>query len=133
MKMAQKNIAGGNALLEKDKFWFSLKKYLPLVATCVLAYMAAAIIAFFGVSRNSTVASFALDEYEVGQIADRTIIADRSLSSTMEYPTAVREGEKVIKKGFAITEEGYRKLEKMANTREYIDYSLVFAIFSSFR
>ena len=122
MKMAQKNIAGGNALLEKDKFWFSLKKYLPLVATCVLAYMAAAIIAFFGVSRNSTVASFALDEYEVGQIADRTIIADRSLSSTMEYPTAVREGEKVIKKGFAITEEGYRKLEKMANTREYIDY-----------
>ncbi len=122
--MAQKNIdlAGGKASRGNDKFWFSLKKSLPLVVTCILAYMVAALIAFFGVSRNSTVASFALDEYEVGQIADRTIIADRSLPSTMEYPTAVREGEKVIRKGFAITEEGYRKLEKMANTSEYIDY-----------
>ena len=128
--MAQKNIdlAGGKALQGrsfqgKDRFWFSLKKCIPLVATCVLAYLAAALIAFFGVSRNSTVASFALDEYEVGQISDRTITAERSLPSTMEYPTAVKEGEKVIKKGFPITEEAYRKLEKMANTREYIDYS----------
>ena len=123
--MAQKNIdlAGGKALQGrsfqgKDRFWFSLKKCIPLVATCVLAYLAAALIAFFGVSRNSTVASFALDEYEVGQISDRTITAERSLPSTMEYPTAVKEGEKVIKKGFPITEEAYRKLEKMANTRD---------------
>lgn len=123
--MAQKNsdLVGRKALQGKDKLWFSLKKCIPLVATCVLAYLAAALIAFFGVSSNSTVASFALDEYEVGQISDRTIIADRSLPSTMEYPTAVKEGEKVIKKGFAITEESYRKLEKMANTLEYIDYS----------
>lgn len=122
--MTQKNgdLAGAKALQGKNKFWFSLKKSIPLVVTCVLAYLFAALIAFFGVSRDSTVASFALDEYEVGQIADRTIIADRSLPSTMEYPTAVREGEKVIRKGFPITEEGYRKLEKMANTREYIDY-----------
>ena len=124
MKMAQKNsdLAGGKALLGKNNFWFSLKKSLPLAATCVLAYLAAALIALFGVSRDSTVASFALEEYEVGQIADRTIIADRGLPSTMEYPTVVREGEKIIRKGFPITEEMYRKLEKMANTREYIDY-----------
>ena len=122
--MAQKNsdLAGGKALLGKNNFWFSLKKSLPLAATCVLAYLAAALIALFGVSRDSTVASFALEEYEVGQIADRTIIADRGLPSTMEYPTVVREGEKIIRKGFPITEEMYRKLEKMANTREYIDY-----------
>ena len=124
VKMAQKNsdLAGGKALLGKNNFWFSLKKSLPLAATCVLAYLAAALIALFGVSRDSTVASFALEEYEVGQIADRTIIADRGLPSTMEYPTVVREGEKIIRKGFPITEEMYRKLEKMANTREYIDY-----------
>lgn len=109
-------------MLGKNNFWFSLKKSLPLAATCVLAYLAAALIALFGVSRDSTVASFALEEYEVGQIADRTIIADRGLPSTMEYPTVVREGEKIIRKGFPITEEMYRKLEKMANTREYIDY-----------
>lgn len=122
MTRKKSDLAGGNALLGKNKWWFSFKNCIPLVATCVLAYAAAALIALFGVSRNSTVASFALDEYEVGQIADRTIIADRSLPSTMEYPTVVREGEKVIRKGFPITEEGYRKLEKMANTREYIDY-----------
>ena len=122
--MTQKNgdLAGANALQEKNRFWFSFKKSLPLVTTCIVAYLAAALMALFGVSRDATVASFALDEYEVGQIADRTIIADRGLPSTMEYPTAVREGEKVIRKGFPITEEGYRKLEKMAHTREYIDY-----------
>ncbi len=123
--MAKKNIdpVGGKALQGKDTFWFSLKKCIPLVATCVLAYLAAALLAFFGVSRNTTVASFALEEYEVGQISDRTIMAEKSLPSTMEYPTAVKEGEKVIKKGFPITEEGYKKLEKMAHTKEYIDYS----------
>ena len=122
--MTQKNgdLAGANALQEKNRFWFSFKKSLPIVTTCIVAYLAAALMALFGVSRDATVASFALDEYEVGQIADRTIIADRGLPSTMEYPTAVREGEKVIRKGFPITEEGYRKLEKMAHTREYIDY-----------
>lgn len=103
-------------------FKIAAKKQLPRVITSAIAFLAMAVIAFFNVSRNLTVASFALDEYEIGQVADRTIVADRSLPGTMEYPTVVQKGEKVIKKGFVITEEAYRKLEKMANIHEYIDY-----------
>lgn len=103
-------------------FKIAAKKQLPRVVTAAIAYLAMAVIAFFNVSRSLTVASFALDEYEIGQIADRTIVADRDLPGTMEYPTVVQKGEKVIKKGFVITEEAYRKLEKMANIHEYIDY-----------
>lgn len=106
----------------QNEFWFSFKRLLPTILITLAAYIAVAVIAFFGVSKSATVASFALEEYEVGQIADRNIIADRALPATMEYPTIVNKGEKIIKKGFPITEEGYRKLEKMANTREYIDY-----------
>ena len=103
-------------------FKLAAKKQLPRAVTSAVAFLAMAVIAFFNVSRNLTVASFALDEYEIGQVADRTIVADRSLPGTMEYPTVVQKGEKVIKKGFVITEEAYRKLEKMANVHEYIDY-----------
>ncbi len=106
----------------KSAFYAALKKQLPRVVTASIAFLAVAVIAFFNVSRNTTVASFALDEYEIGQVADRTIVADRALPSTMEYPTVVQKGEKVIRKGFVISEEAYRKLEKMANVREYIDY-----------
>ncbi|MBR5965987.1 MAG: HDIG domain-containing protein [Treponema sp.] len=103
-------------------FKIAAKKQLPRVVTAGVAFLAMAVISFFNVSRSLTVASFSLDEYEIGQVADRTIVADRNLPGTMEYPTVVQKGEKVIKKGFVITEEAYRKLEKMANIHEYIDY-----------
>ncbi len=121
MKMSQKksDFAGAGP---ENRFAAAFKKQLPRIIVASLAFAAIAVIAFFGISRSFTVASFALDEYEVGQIADRTIIAERSLPGTMEFPTIVQKGEKVIRKGFVITEEGYRKLEKMANTHEYIDY-----------
>ena len=100
----------------------SLKDDYPVLILSVISFVILGIICFFGVTKNVTVAAFSLNEYEVGQIADRTIIADRTLTATPDYPIVVREGEKIIRKGFAITEENYKKLEKMANTKEYIDY-----------
>ena len=99
-----------------------LKNYYPQIILTVLAYSAMAFLSFLGVSKNVTVAALVLNDYEIGQIAERTIIAERNLPATMDYPVVVQEGEKVTRKGFPITEDGYRKLEKMANTREYIDY-----------
>ncbi|MCR5046486.1 MAG: HDIG domain-containing protein [Treponema sp.] len=119
MTQSKNDVVGGK---EKNPFLSAIKKQLPRVITSLIAFAAAALIVFFNVSRSSTVATFALDEYEIGQVADRTIIAERALPGTMEYPTVVQKGEKVIKKGFVITEEAYRKLEKMANVHEYIDY-----------
>ena len=119
MTQSKIEVVGGKP---KSAFAAAIKKQLPRVVTSVLAFVAMAFLAFFNVSRRTTVASFALDEYEIGQVADRTIVADRALPGTMEYPTVVQKGEKVIRKGFVISEEAYRKLEKMASAREYIDY-----------
>ncbi len=119
MTQSKIEVVGGKP---HSPFWAAVKKQLPRIITSLAAFAAVAVIAFFSVSRNTTVASFALDEYEIGQVADRTIVADRALPGTMEYPTVVQKGEKVIRKGFVISEEAYRKLEKMANVREYIDY-----------
>ncbi len=119
MTQSKTEVVGGKP---KSPLFTALKKQLPRAVTAAIAFATVAIISFFNVSRSSTVATFALDEYEIGQVADRTIVADRTLPGTMEYPTVVQKGEKVIKKGFVITEEAYRKLEKMANVREYIDY-----------
>lgn len=107
---------------KKNPLIVLMQKNLALILTTALSFIVMGVIVFFGVSQNFTVAAFALNEYEVGQVADRTIIAERTLPSTMEYPVVVKEGEKVTRKGFPITEEAYRKLEKMANTREYLDY-----------
>lgn len=100
----------------------SIKKDYPYIILAIVSFLVLAIICFFGVTKKLTIAAFSLDEYEVGQIADRTIVADRSLPATAVYPFGIRESEKIIRKGFPITENDYRKLEKMANTKEYIDY-----------
>lgn len=102
----------------------SIKNNYPIIILSVVSFIVFSIICFLGVSKKFTVAATYLNEYEIGQIADRDIIADRLLPATPMYPFAVHEGEKVIKKGFPISEDGYHKLEKMANTSEYIDYRM---------
>lgn len=74
------------------------------------------------VSTSNSVAGFVLEDFEIGQIADRTIIADRTLPPDGIDIVAVQNGEKVIKKGFPITEEGYAKLKKMSLSSVVIDY-----------
>ncbi|MBP5402911.1 MAG: HDIG domain-containing protein [Treponema sp.] len=100
----------------------SLKEDYPVLILSIISFLIIGVITFFGVTKNVTVAAFSLNEYEVGQIADRTIVADKTIPATSAYPIGIQDGEKIIRKGFPITEEGYRKLEKMANTKEYIDY-----------
>lgn len=80
------------------------------------------VISFMDSASKETVVSFALDEFEVGQISDRTITAEKSIAPTVESPVQIAKDEKIIKKGFPITEEAFEKLEKMAKTPSYIDY-----------
>lgn len=88
----------------------------------LVTFILIAIITFFDVATNETVASFTFSDYEVGQIADRTIKADRALSPDLDNPVSIAEGEIIIKKGFPITQLGMDKLTKMAVTPSYIDY-----------
>ena len=99
-----------------------IKKNAPFLFLFFLGLLAVSALNFVKISTAQTIANFSLDDFEIGQIADRTIIADRSLPPDNIDPIAVTKGEKIIKKGFPITEEGFSKLKKMSASPLYIDY-----------
>lgn len=97
------------------------KKYgYILIAFFTLLLVSA--ISFFKISTAQTVAAFTVSDFELGMISDKTIIADRSLPGDEINPVSVIEGEKIVKKGFPVTEESIEKLNKLANSPVYMDY-----------
>ena len=97
------------------------KNYAFLILFFVGLFAVSA-INFMKITTVQTVANFSISDFEIGQISDRTIIADRSLSPDELDPVGITKDEKIIKKGFPITEESYAKLKKMATSPLYIDY-----------
>lgn len=83
-------------------------------------------ITYVDCSTTETIASYSLSDYEIGQIADKTVLATKTIPADESYPIAIEEGEKVIRKGFPISEEDYLKLKKMAESPVYIDYRVFF-------
>ena len=99
-----------------------IRKNYPFLILFFTSILAISALNFLKISTAQTIANFSLDDFEIGQIADRTIIADRSLPPDNIDPVSVTKGEKIIKKGFAISEEGFAKLKKMSASPLYIDY-----------
>lgn len=99
-----------------------MKKEYPVVILAFVTLLAAIGMSFVQISTATTVSSFDIEEYEVGQIADITIKATKSLPADYDNPISIEAGEKVIRKGFPITEEGYSKLKKMSESPVYVDY-----------
>ena len=99
-----------------------LKLHYPVIILVIVGFSAVSVINFMDITTNRTIAAYNIDEFEVGQIADRTILAPRSIPADEMNPVFVEEGEKIIRKGFPITEEAYAKLQKMAESPMYIDY-----------
>ncbi|MCR5762349.1 MAG: HDIG domain-containing protein [Treponema sp.] len=104
----------------------SIKAYLAgntlKLVSFVIMFAIMAILSFFRIATTNTILSFNMRNYEVGQISDITIIATKTLPSDYENPVSVEKGEKVVRKGFPITEEGYAKMKKMSESKAYIDY-----------
>lgn len=99
-----------------------IRKNYPFLILFFVGILAVSALNFVKISTAQTIANFSLGDFEIGQIADRTIIADRSLPPDNVDPVYVTKGEKIIKKGFPITEEGFSKLRKMSASPLYIDY-----------
>ncbi len=99
-----------------------IRKNYPFLILFFTGLLAVSALNFVKISTAQTIANFSLDDFEIGQIADRTIIADRSLPPDNIDPVTVIKGEKIIKKGFPITEDGFAKLRKMSASPLYIDY-----------
>lgn len=100
----------------------SLRKNCVVIVPVLLTFLCVSAIIFFDSNTTDTVASFAVEEYEIGQIADKTIYASKTLEADDNYPVSVEKGEKVIRKGFPITEEEYFKLKKLSDSPVYVDY-----------
>ncbi|MCQ2588789.1 MAG: HDIG domain-containing protein [Treponema sp.] len=99
-----------------------IKEKYPYLLLFFFGFLILAGINLLKVSSSNSIAGFNLADFEIGQIADRTIIAERTLPPDAVDTVAVINGEKVIKKGFPITEEGYAKLRKMSLSSVVIDY-----------
>jgi len=99
-----------------------IKKNYPFLILFIVSFLAVSVINFFKISTSETVANFSISDFEVGMIADRNIIADVTIPADEVNPYAVNAGDKIIKKGFPITEEAYEQLKKMAASPLYIDY-----------
>ena len=104
----------------------SIKEYIrknyPILILFVVSFIASAAISFVRIATSNTISSYNIDDYEIGQIADRTIYAQKSLAADYQNPVSVEKDEKITRKGFPITEEDYKKLKKMAESPAYIDY-----------
>jgi len=99
-----------------------IKDHYPLIILCVLGFIAVSVIKFFDITMTQTVSTYQMKEFEVGQIADRTIEAPKTIPADEMNPIFIEKGEKIIRKGFPITEDGYQKLQKMAESPIYLDY-----------
>ena len=107
-------------------FFQSILNYIKTKYSYIILFVASVLIVsalnFMKISTSETIQTFSLDNFEIGMIADQTIIANKSLPPDDLDPVSIQKGEKITKKGFAITEESYAKLKKMSASPVYIDY-----------
>lgn len=124
--MKMKNEKNENELSAAQLMFASIKKYIknnyPLLIIFVVSFLATAAIAFVRIATSNTISSYNINDYEVGQIADRTIYAQKTLPPDYLNPISVEKGEKITRKGFPITDDDYAKLKKMAESPAYIDF-----------
>ncbi|MDE5898468.1 MAG: HDIG domain-containing protein, partial [Treponemataceae bacterium] len=99
-----------------------VKNRYPVILLIVVGFCAASVINYFDMATSQTIASYNMADFEVGQIAFETITAPRSIPADEMNPIFIEEGEKIIRRGYEITEDAYAKLQKRAESPVYLDY-----------
>lgn len=99
-----------------------VKAHWPVLVLALVGFICVSTENFFNTAMTQTVFSYKMSDFEIGQIADRTIEAPKSIAPDEMNPVFVEEGEKIIRKGFPITEDAYAKLQKMSESPSYIDF-----------
>lgn len=115
-----------NPVAEAVKNYFDdvgayVRAHWPVLILVLVCFLSVSVENFFNVAMTQTVFSYRMEDFEIGQIADRTIYAPKTIAADEMNPVFVEEGEKIIRKGFPITEDAYSKLQKMAESPSYID------------
>ena len=87
-----------------ESFGVYLKNNYKVLVLLFVTLAVTVSLCFVKISTTNTIASFNINDYEVGQIADVTIKAIKTLPADYDNPIPIEKGEKVIRKGFPITE-----------------------------
>ena len=114
---------GSNGVF-KDFLEF-LKRDWGRILLGIAVFAAVSAVVYFSANTTDSLSAYAAEEYEVGQCSDKTVIATKTMKATAAYPVEIEEGEKIIKKGFPITEEGLLKLRKLSDVPVTIDYRTI--------
>ena len=102
--------------------WF--KRNRGEIILVITGFIVISVINFFSVATSKTVSTFDIRDFEVGMISDSTIISPKSFPLDLELNVQIEEGEKIIRKGFKIEEENFKKLQKLSQSKDYIDLRL---------
>lgn len=112
-----------NVFIEFFKsLWGYIRIHYQVILLMSIGFIAVSVLNFLNIATSQTIASFRMDDFEIGQIADRTIFATKSIPADEMNPVFIEEGEKIIRKGFPITEDAYSKLQKMSESPIYLDF-----------
>lgn len=98
-----------------------IKKQYKYIILLVAAFFSISIINYFSVSKSLTVDSFNMDEIKIGKVMMRDIISPKDIPSDLKNEVSVQKGEKIVESGFPVTEEAYRKLQKLSDSPVYFD------------
>ena len=90
MKNKQKNNKTGEKKNPIAVFFHSAGQYIktkyPFLLLLIIGYIAVSALVFAKITTSETVASFSIDDFEIGQISDRTIIAEKSIPADDANP-----------------------------------------------
>lgn len=104
-----------------EKLKVIVRNYYPIIVLVIAGYFCATALNFLSVATGQTVSSFKVEDFELDQISDRTIIATKDIPADEHFPVAITKGERIIRKGFPITQASYQKLRKMSESPIYMD------------
>ena len=98
-----------------------IKAKMATLIVLLITFVAVLAVTFVDYATREASATANYSDYEIGQIADITVVAKRNIVPIASQDISIKAGEKIIKKGFPITEEAYKKLQAISKTNEKLD------------
>ncbi len=100
----------------------SIKKNKACFVVLLCVFLLSSFISLIDFATRKNTNKPIYTEYEVGQISDITVVAKRTIIPVTTDGLVVRAGEKIIKKGFPITEEAYEKLKLISGEPSKLNF-----------
>ncbi len=104
-----------------SNFKESFNKSSRVIVILAITFAVLVIVTFIEHYTRNAIMRDAFFEYEIGQVADKTVVASKDIFSIAQDGLTIKKGEKIIRKGFVITADDYEKLKLLAQNPDRID------------